>query len=234
MNLALLTDGLRAEREQGITIDVAYRYFATPVRSFVLIDAPGHVQYTRNMVTGASIADVAMVLVDARTGAIEQTRRHLGIAALLRVPHVVLVVNKMDLVGWDHDRFRAIEADVRELLVELRADLDLLTVPVSALNGDNVASCSEAAPWYDGPALLELLEALDPVDDFHLGARLAVQWTIRAGDYRGYAGSLVGGPLHAGRRSMSCPPDSDRRLPASRVRASQPIGPKRATPSPWS
>ena len=212
VNLALLTDGLRAEREQGITIDVAYRYFATPTRSFVLADTPGHVQYTRNMVTGASVADVAIVLVDARHGVVEQTRRHLGIASLLGVRHVVVAVNKMDLVDWDREAFARVVTDVCALVDELGAAsgevgaVRLLPIPVSALLGDNVVDVSVNTPWYDGPSLLDLLETIDLDDAGHddratvaVGARLAVQWVIRAGsDYRGYAGPLTGGALSVG------------------------------------
>ena len=213
MNLALLTDGLRAEREQGITIDVAYRYFATPTRSFVLADTPGHVQYTRNMVTGASVADVAIVLVDARHGVVEQTRRHLGVASLLGVRHVVVAVNKMDLVDWDREAFARVLTDVCALADELGGVGDepgrgmrLHPIPVSALLGDNVVDPSVNTPWYDGPPLLDLLETID-LDDAGpddratgaVGARLAVQWVIRSGsDYRGYAGLLTGGTLRVG------------------------------------
>ena len=200
VNLALLTDGLRAEREQGITIDVAYRYFATPNRSFVLADTPGHAQYTRNMVTGASVSDVALVLVDARHGVLDQTRRHLAIAALLGVSHVVLTVNKMDLVDWDADRFTAIVADVTNVLDQLQSTATFHAVPISALLGDNIVQSSENTAWYAGPTVLELLEEIE-VDDtaVRIGARLSVQWTIRAGsDYRGYAGQLFGGPLKVG------------------------------------
>ena len=159
LDLALLTDGLRAEREQGITIDVAYRYFATDRRSFILADCPGHVQYTRNMVTGASTADAVVVLIDARTGATEQTRRHLGVLALLRVPQLVLAVNKMDLVDWDEQRFSAIETEVLDLAGQL--GLQAATViPVSALHGDNVVDPSAHSDWYAGPTLLGLLEEL--------------------------------------------------------------------------
>ena len=155
-NLALLTDGLRAEREQGITIDVAYRYFATPARSFIVADTPGHVQYTRNMVTGASTADLALVLVDARKGVIEQTRRHASLSALLRVPHLVLAVNKMDLVDFDQSTYDRIVEDFRAFAAGL--DLpDLTAIPMAALQGDNVVHRSSRMPWYDGPALLEHL-----------------------------------------------------------------------------
>jgi len=197
VDLSLLTDGLRAEREQGITIDVAYRYFTSGRRRFVIADAPGHVQYTRNMVTGASTAQLAVILVDARRGVVEQTRRHAAVAALLRVPHVVLAVNKMDLVGYDEGVFAAI---VREFSV-----LDGATaVPVSALRGDNVVRRSPRMPWYDGPTLLQRLEEV-PVagSDVESAVRLPVQYVIRPRvgehrDYRGYAGVLVSGRLRVG------------------------------------
>jgi sulfate adenylyltransferase large subunit len=201
LDLSLLTDGLRAEREQGITIDVAYRYFATPRRTFVLADTPGHVQYTRNMVTGASTADVAVVLVDVRHGVTEQSRRHAAIAALLRVPHVVLVVNKMDLAGWDRSAFEAVARDFRAWAGSLGLD-DVPAVPVSALHGDNVVSASAAAPWYDGPALLELLESVDvaPAPSAQAEFRFPVQYVVRAPEreFRGYAGRVVGGSVRPG------------------------------------
>ncbi len=208
-NLALLTDGLRAEREQGITIDVAYRYFSTPVRSFIVADTPGHVQYTRNMVTGASTADLALVLVDARKGVIEQTRRHAALSALLRVPHLVLAVNKMDLVDFDHGVYADIVADFTALTDDLRARFgvlpDVTAIPMAALQGDNVVHRSAAMPWYDGPALLEHLEQVR-VDRDHgetRPARFPVQYVIRPmsterPDYRGYAGTLASGTLHVG------------------------------------
>ncbi|MFL4907653.1 sulfate adenylyltransferase subunit 1 [Streptomyces sp. MMS24-I2-30] len=199
-DLALLTDGLRAEREQGITIDVAYRYFATPRRRFILADTPGHVQYTRNMVTGASTAELTVVLVDARGGVVEQTRRHAAIAALLRVPHVVLAVNKMDLVGYAEEEFDRIVADFAGHAAGL--GLGAFTpIPVSALAGDNVVERSAAMDWYAGPALLEFLEgvpvAADPAD---APARFPVQYVIRHGDVRHYAGQLVSGALRVGDR----------------------------------
>ncbi|MCW2606677.1 MAG: sulfate adenylyltransferase [Frankiales bacterium] len=205
-NLALLTDGLRAEREQGITIDVAYRYFSTPVRSFIVADTPGHVQYTRNMVTGASTADLALVLVDARKGVIEQTRRHASLSALLRVPHLVLAVNKMDLVGWDQAVFDGIVADFARFAAELHLDLpDVTAVPLSALHGDNVVDRSASTPWYTGRTLLEHLEQVDVVrDEAHArSARFPVQYVIRPmsterPDYRGYAGTLAAGRLRRG------------------------------------
>ncbi|PBC60409.1 sulfate adenylyltransferase [Streptomyces sp. Tue6028] len=199
-DLALLTDGLRAEREQGITIDVAYRYFATARRRFILADTPGHVQYTRNMVTGASTADLAVVLVDARNGVIEQTRRHAAVAALLRVPHVVLAVNKMDLVDYDEATFERIVEDFAGHAAE--SGLPGFTpVPVSALRGDNVVERSAHMDWYTGPALLEHLETV-PVasDESAAPARFPVQYVIRHGEVRHYAGQLVSGTLRVGDR----------------------------------
>jgi sulfate adenylyltransferase subunit 1 len=203
-DLALLVDGLRAEREQGITIDVAYRYFATARRSFVLADTPGHVQYTRNMVTGASTADVAVVLVDARAGLVEQSRRHATIAALLGVGHLVLAVNKMDLVGWSEDVFDAILADFAAL-AEHRGVRSWSAVPISALHGDNVVSPSARTAWYAGPPLLELLETIEPpsTDDAALGWRFPVQLVVRPRtaahpDYRGYAGRVAAGTIRVG------------------------------------
>jgi len=203
-DLALLVDGLRAEREQGITIDVAYRYFATPRRSFVLADTPGHVQYTRNMVTGASTADVAVVLVDARAGLVEQSRRHATIAGLLGVGHLVLAVNKMDLVDWSADVFDAILRDFAALATD-RGIRSWSAVPLSALLGDNVVTASARTPWYAGPPLLELLETLDPpsTDDPELGWRFPVQLVVRPRtvshpDYRGYAGRVAAGAVRVG------------------------------------
>ncbi|WP_082538122.1 sulfate adenylyltransferase subunit 1 [Angustibacter sp. Root456] len=200
LDLSLLTDGLRAEREQGITIDVAYRYFATPARTFVLADTPGHVQYTRNMVTGASTADVAVVLVDVRHGISEQSRRHAAVAALLRVPHVVLVVNKMDLVGWSEAAFERVVREFRSHVTGLGFD-DVLAVPVSALHGDNVVHRSVRAPWYVGPTVLEHLEQVEAAATVPVsGLRFAVQYVVRAADrdYRGYAGRVAGGTVSPG------------------------------------
>ncbi len=202
-NLALLTDGLRAEREQGITIDVAYRYFATPKRKFVIADTPGHVQYTRNMVTGASTADLALVLVDARNGIVEQSRRHAFLAALLRVPHIVVCINKMDLVGYDEARFEEIKAEFRQFATKLDV-ADLTFVPISALHGDNVVHRSENMPWYEGTSLLHHLEEVHIASDRNLiDARFPVQYVIRPRDdahhdYRGYAGQVAGGVLKKG------------------------------------
>ncbi|HEX5799351.1 MAG TPA: GTP-binding protein [Gaiellaceae bacterium] len=203
VNLALLTDGLRAEREQGITIDVAYRSFVTPRRRFQLADAPGHVQYTRNMVTGASTADLAIILVDARKGVIEQTRRHSYIAAILGTPHVVVTVNKMDLVEFSEERFREIEQELRETSERLGLR-DVRVIPISALRGDNVVERGEGMPWYDGPTLLEHLETVETAGDRDLDhRRFPVQWVIRPisdehHDYRGYAGQVAGGLWRAG------------------------------------
>ncbi|MGW4646697.1 sulfate adenylyltransferase subunit 1 [Kitasatospora sp. NPDC004289] len=202
-DLALLTDGLRAEREQGITIDVAYRYFATARRRFILADTPGHVQYTRNMVTGASTAELAVVLVDARNGVVEQTRRHAAVAALLRVPHVVLAVNKMDLVEYAEPVFAAIAEEFTSYAASLGVT-DIVAVPISALAGDNVVEPSAHMDWYGGPTLLEHLENVpvgtDPSDE---PARFPVQYVIRPQtaelpDYRGYAGQLASGVLRVG------------------------------------
>jgi sulfate adenylyltransferase subunit 1 len=202
-DLALLTDGLRAEREQGITIDVAYRYFATPRRRFILADTPGHVQYTRNMVTGASTAHLAVVLVDARHGVVQQTRRHAAVAALLRVPHVALAVNKMDLVGYDEAVFAAIANEFTAYAGRLGVP-QVTAIPISALQGDNVVDPSASMDWYGGPTLLEHLEAVDVDEDPAAHpARFPVQYVLRPQtegfrDYRGYAGQLVSGVLRPG------------------------------------
>ena len=178
VNLALLTDGLRAEREQGITIDVAYRYFATPKRKFIIADTPGHIQYTRNMVTGASTADVALILVDARNGVIEQSRRHSFIASLLRIPHIVVCVNKMDLVDYDEDTFNKVRDEFREFAMRLEVP-DLSFIPVSALVGDNVVDKSENMPWYQGPSLLNHLETLHTASDRNMvDVRFPVQYVM--------------------------------------------------------
>ena len=203
VNLALLTDGLRAEREQGITIDVAYRSFVTPTRRFQLADAPGHVQYTRNMVTGASTADVAVVLLDARRGVIEQTRRHAFISATLGIPHIVFAVNKMDLADFDEGRFREIEADLRNLAERLDVR-DAVAIPIAALPGDNVVDPSERMAWWSGGTFLERLETIEIAGDRDAShRRFPVQWVIRPmsdehHDYRGYAGQVAGGEWRAG------------------------------------
>ncbi|MGH3661752.1 MAG: sulfate adenylyltransferase subunit 1 [Micromonosporaceae bacterium] len=202
-NLALLTDGLRAEREQGITIDVAYRYFATPRRKFIIADTPGHIQYTRNMVTGASTANLALILVDARKGLVEQSRRHAFLCSLLRVPHMVLCVNKMDLVDWSQEVYEKIHAEFSAFATKLDAP-DLAVIPISALNGDNVVSRSENSPWYDGPSLLHHLENVHIASDRNLvDVRFPVQYVIRpqqsrGQDYRGYAGQVASGVLKPG------------------------------------
>ncbi|MYV95798.1 GTP-binding protein [Streptomyces sp. SID1034] len=202
-DLALLTDGLRAEREQGITIDVAYRYFATPRRRFILADTPGHVQYTRNMVTGASTADLAVVLVDARNGVIEQTRRHAAVAALLRVPHVVLAVNKMDLVAYEEKVFASIAEEFTAYASELGVP-EITAIPISALAGDNVVEPSANMDWYGGPTVLEHLETVPVSHDLtSCHARLPVQYVIRPQtaelpDYRGYAGQIAAGTFRVG------------------------------------
>jgi bifunctional enzyme CysN/CysC len=225
LDLALLTDGLRAEREQGITIDVAYRYFATPKRRFIIADCPGHQQYTRNMVTGASTADLAVVLVDARRGVTEQSKRHAFISALLGIPHIVVAINKMDLVEHSQARFEELTAEFSAFAEGLDAVTgrrlpDISQIPISALDGDNVVERSPRMPWYEGPALLELLEGVDVAYDhpFDRPARFPVQWVIRPGtgialgadrdapagagaadpDYRGYAGQLASGALRRG------------------------------------
>jgi bifunctional enzyme CysN/CysC len=203
VNLALLTDGLRAEREQGITIDVAYRYFATPKRSFIIADTPGHVQYTRNMVTGASTASLALVLIDARNGIMEQSRRHAFLASLLRVPHLVVCVNKMDLVDYDEKTFNAIKDEFRSFATKLEIG-DLSFIPISALKGDNVVHRSGNMPWYDGTSLLHHLEDVHIASDRNLiDVRFPVQYVIRPQsasypDYRGYAGMVAGGVLKPG------------------------------------
>ena len=203
VDLALFTDGLRDEREQGITIDVAYRYFTTPKRKFIIADTPGHIQYTRNMVTGASTADAAIILVDARHGVIEQTRRHAYIASLLHIPHVLVCVNKMDLVGYEESVFREIAMEFEGLASKMQIQ-DIHYIPISALLGDNVVNPSEYMPWYRGTSLLETLEML-PVrgDTTPAGARFPVQTVLRPQsrefiDYRGYAGRVAGGVLRVG------------------------------------
>jgi bifunctional enzyme CysN/CysC len=200
LDLSLLTDGLRAEREQGITIDVAYRYFATPARTFVIADTPGHVQYTRNMVTGASTADLAVILVDARKGVLEQSKRHAFISSLLGIRHLVVAVNKMDLVGFSEDVFDAIVTDFSCFARNLGPH-EATFIPISALHGDNVVERSEAMDWYAGPALLEHLERVEVAGEHDGGGlRFPVQWVIRDGasDYRGYAGQVAGGRVRPG------------------------------------
>lgn len=203
IDLALLTDGLRAEREQGITIDVAYRYFSTPKRKFIIADAPGHVQYTRNMITGASNANLIIILVDARQGVVEQTRRHSIIASLLKIPHVVVAVNKMDLVEYSQDVYNNILIDYAEVAKQLGLK-DVTYIPISALNGDNIVDRSATIQWYDGKPLLQLLEEVETDHDLNLeDARFQVQLVIRPQtsdlhDYRGYAGKVISGVYKKG------------------------------------
>ena len=213
INLANLTDGLRAEREQGITIDVAYRYFATPHRKFIIADTPGHVQYTRNMVTGASTANLSIILIDARQGVIEQSRRHAIIASLLRIPHLVVAINKMDLVGWSHERFLEIKTQFEEFLPRLDIK-DVKFIPVSALNGDNIVTPSEHTPWYPGPTLLGHLETVHIASDCNLtNFRFPVQWVNRPNnptdhslhDFRGLSGQIAGGVVRVGQKVMVLP-----------------------------
>jgi bifunctional enzyme CysN/CysC/sulfate adenylyltransferase subunit 1 len=213
INLANLTDGLRAEREQGITIDVAYRYFATPHRKFIIADTPGHVQYTRNMVTGASSANLSVILVDARLGVIEQSRRHACIASLLRIPHLVVVVNKMDLAGWSEERFVEIRGQFEEFLPRLDMK-DVKFIPASALHGDNVVNSSRNTPWYPGPTLLGHLEGVHIGSDWNLSEfRLPVQWVNRPRnpkdgalhDFRGFSGQIAGGIVRLGQPVMVLP-----------------------------
>jgi bifunctional enzyme CysN/CysC len=219
VNLALLTDGLRAEREQGITIDVAYRYFATPRRKFIIGDTPGHIQYTRNMVTGASTADLAIVLVDARKGLVEQSRRHAFIATLLRVPHLVLAVNKMDLVDYSQEVFEAIQDEFTKFATKLEVP-DLTIIPISALKGDNIVTRSPNMPWYNGPSLLHHLEHVHVSSDRNLvDARFPVQYVIRPQssqhpDYRGYAGTVASGVLKPGDEVLVLPAGFTSRIAA--------------------
>jgi sulfate adenylyltransferase subunit 1 len=207
INLANLTDGLRAEREQGITIDVAYRYFATPRRRFIVADTPGHVQYTRNMVTGASTANLSVVLVDARLGVTEQTRRHTFIAGMLGIPHIVFAVNKMDLVGWSEERFLEIREEIESFLPRLDVLKDVKFIPISALNGDNVVGLSTNTPWYPGPSLLYHLETVHIASDWSMtGLRFPVQWVNRPNDptdsdlhdFRGLSGQIACGIVKVG------------------------------------
>ncbi len=216
-DLALVTDGLRAEREQGITIDVAYRYFATAKRKFIIADTPGHVQYTRNMVTGASTAQLVIVLVDARHGLLEQSRRHAFLASLLGIQHIVLAVNKMDLVDWDEERFNKIRDDFHEFAARLDIH-DVTTIPLSALNGDNVVTKSDVAPWYEGPALLSHLEEVYVAGDRNLvDVRFPVQYVIRPqtrehADHRSYAGTVAGGVMRVGDEVVVLPAGKTTRI----------------------
>ena len=214
INLANLTDGLRAEREQGITIDVAYRYFATPKRKFIVADTPGHVQYTRNMVTGASTANLAIVLVDARQGVIEQSRRHTYIAALLGIPHLIIAVNKMDLVEWSEDRYWEIRDEFEGFLPKLDVFRDVKFIPISALNGDNVVDASKHTPWFEGPTLLAHLENVHIASDWNLNTlRFPVQWVNRPNtptdpklhDFRGLSGQIASGIVRRGQSVVVLP-----------------------------
>jgi bifunctional enzyme CysN/CysC/sulfate adenylyltransferase subunit 1 len=214
INLANLTDGLRAEREQGITIDVAYRYFATPKRKFIVADTPGHVQYTRNMVTGASTANLSIVLVDARAGVIEQTRRHTYIAALLGIPHLVIAVNKMDLVDWKEERFQEIRDEIEDFLPKLDVFRDVKFIPISALAGDNVVDASKKTPWYPGPTLLAHLETVHIASDWNFSTfRFPVQWVNRPNnptdkslhDFRGLSGQIASGIIRKGQQVVVLP-----------------------------
>ncbi len=210
INLALLTDGLRAEREQGITIDVAYRYFATPKRKFIIADTPGHVQYTRNMVTGASTANAALILIDARNGVTEQTYRHSYIASLLQIPHLIICVNKMDLMGYSEEVFEKIKQDFGAFAAKLDVK-DIRFVPISALAGDNVVEKMNNMPWYEGGTLRYILENIHVASDYnHIDPRFPVQYVIRPisdkyHDYRGYAGRIAGGVFHKGEKVMVLP-----------------------------
>ncbi|TDH25660.1 sulfate adenylyltransferase [Segetibacter sp. 3557_3] len=203
IDLALLTDGLRAEREQGITIDVAYKYFSTPKRKFIIADAPGHIQYTRNMVTGASNSELAIILVDARNGVVEQTRRHSIIASLLNIPHIVVAINKMDLVGYSEEVYNQIVGDYQEVAKSLNLK-DVKYIPISALNGDNIVEVSPNFPWYEGESLLHYLENIEVENDVNLtDPRFSVQYVIRPQvaelhDYRGYAGKVISGVYRKG------------------------------------
>ena len=221
VNLANLTDGLRAEREQGITIDVAYRYVATPKRKFIVADTPGHVEYTRNMVTGASTANLSIVLVDARNGVIEQTRRHSYISALLGIPHIVFAVNKMDLVDWREDRFREIREGIEAFLPKLNLFKDVKFIPISALEGDNVVTFSDKTPWYEGPTLLGHIESVHIASDWNLsGLRFPVQWVNRPNnptdktlhDFRGLSGQIAGGIVKVGQEVLVLPSGQKSRI----------------------
>jgi bifunctional enzyme CysN/CysC/sulfate adenylyltransferase subunit 1 len=214
INLANLTDGLRAEREQGITIDVAYRYFATPKRKFIVADTPGHVQYTRNMVTGASTANLSVVLVDARQGVIEQSRRHTYIAALLGIPHLIIAVNKMDLVDWSEDRYWEIRDEFEAFIPKLDVFRDVKFIPISALEGDNVVEASRRTPWFEGPTLLAHLETVHIASDWNLNAlRFPVQWVNRPNDptdphlhdFRGLSGQIASGIVRKGQQVVVLP-----------------------------
>jgi sulfate adenylyltransferase large subunit len=222
LDLALLTDGLRAEREQGITIDVAYRYFATPRRRFIIADCPGHRQYTRNMVTGASTADLAIVLIDARRGVLEQSKRHAFISSLLGIPKLVVAINKMDLVDYEQARFEELVGEFEGFAAKLGGVGEISYIPISALHGDNVVENSDRLAWFEGGSLLELLEKVEVAYDhpYDRPARFPVQWVIRpaagpsAGDYRGYAGQLASGALRRGDEVTVLPAGTRTRIAA--------------------
>lgn len=222
IDLALLTDGLRAEREQGITIDVAYKYFSTPKRKFIIADAPGHIQYTRNMVTGASNADLAIILVDARNGVVEQTRRHSIIASLLNIPHIVIAVNKMDLVGYSQDVYNNILIDYAEVAKSLGLK-DVIYIPISAINGDNIVDTSTNFLWYEGESLLHILENIEVYNDINLDdPRFPVQYVIRPQredlhDYRGYAGKIASGIYRTGDKVVVLPSEIESTISAIEV-----------------
>jgi bifunctional enzyme CysN/CysC len=214
IDLSLLTDGLRAEREQGITIDVAYRYFQTAKRKFIIADTPGHAEYTRNMVTGASTADLSLVLIDARNGVVEQSKRHAYIASLLRIPHLVVCINKMDAVDWDEARFEEIAEDFGDYVAPLGIH-DVTFIPISALLGDNVVDRSTHMPWYQGPTVLHHLEHVHIASDRNMvDARFPVQYVIRTPDYRGYAGQVAGGVLAPGDEVLVLPSGRRSRIAA--------------------
>src|SRR5665213_444306 len=222
IDLALLTDGLRAEREQGITIDVAYKYFSTPRRKFIIADAPGHIQYTRNMVTGASNSELAIILVDARHGIVEQTRRHSVIASLLHIPHIVVAINKMDLVNYSQDVYNNIVIDYQQVAASLGLQ-DVKYIPISALNGDNIVDTSANLPWYEGESLLHYLENIQLDSDVNLmDARFSVQYVIRPQseelhDYRGYAGKVISGIYRKGDKVTILPSEVETTITAIEI-----------------
>lgn len=219
VDLSMLTDGLKSEREQGITIDVAYRYFATPKRKFIIADTPGHIQYTRNMVTGASTANLALILIDARKGMVEQTHRHSFIASLLKIPHVIVCINKMDLVDYDEAVYDKIVEDYKAFSSKLEV-FDIQFVPISALNGDNVVNRSESMPWYQGATLLHMLESVHIESDYnHIDSRFPVQYVVRPQskehhDFRGYAGRVAGGIFRPGDEVLVMPSGFTSRIKA--------------------
>ena len=222
VNLAYLTDGLKSEREQGITIDVAYRYFATPLRKFIISDTPGHIQYTRNMITGASKSNVAIILVDARKGISEQTKRHSFIASLLKIPHVIYAVNKMDLIDYDQEKFNIIRNQLKEFSAKLRCN-DIRFIPISALKGDNVTTKSQKTKWYKGGHLLGMLENIEIFSDNNLvDARFDIQTVIRPHsdkwhDFRGYAGKILSGRFEKGQKVQVLPSGFETRIKDIRV-----------------